>query len=63
MHLISNVVLVSDVQQVDSILCICISHLLDLFSHVDDYRILSRVPCAMLVLVVSQEQRWGGGIN
>ena len=46
-ELIYNVVLVSGVQQSDSIIHIHIFILFRLFSHIGYHRILSRVPCAI----------------
>ena len=46
-YLINNVVLASDVQQSDSVLCIHVSIFLKFFSHLGYYRILSSVPCAI----------------
>ena len=39
--------LVSSVQQSDSAICVHIPILFRLFSYIDNYRVLSRVPCAI----------------
>ena len=43
MYLIYNVVLVSAVKQIESVIHMHISTLLSLFSHIGHYRVLSRV--------------------
>ena len=42
-----NVVLVSDVQQRDSVVHVHVSILFQVLSHIGYYRILRRVPCAV----------------
>ena len=46
-ELIYNVVLVSAVQQSESVIHITISTLFRFFPHIGHYRVLSRVPCAI----------------
>ena len=50
--MIFNVVLVSGVQHSDSVIHIHILIFFRLFSHIDYYRILSRVPCAIQKVLV-----------
>ena len=53
--MIYNVVLVSGVQQSESVIHIHISTLFffRLFSHIGHYRVLSRVPCAIQQVLIS----------
>ena len=52
-ELIYNVLLVSGIQQSESVIHMHIPTLLQILSHIGHYRVLSRVPCSIQGLLIS----------